>query len=343
MFGDFLRKVYEFRKYDLEALHGFMHRSDGSTGRTKEFRIEAEISLNFMFKEVESVISVALGKTAKEFQERVNPRPPLRLTMIPEGRKIPTHKGKRYLRPDWPVYYTAYESPSSASCPEDVSGTELPRSKKFRSDLAAVLNASDLATILATTNTNGLGIVANGEAKRTPVFNTSNLINAADRPKVKNILGQLMMYCYNSDTRYGFVLNSECVTLLRFFKLDKGVPGKDGEYGVHYAILPWKRTKGLMSAQKGIWILSMMGCHDKHKSIVTQDQIRDLNDWAKFQEGDQVLWANHLSKIIVADSEAARNFNRVDAPRDEFAAELDQYLRVKAIGLGSKRKASEAI
>ncbi|KAK8122926.1 hypothetical protein PG984_011596 [Apiospora sp. TS-2023a] len=315
MFGDFLRrKCYPFDSSSLEVLYQSLRKVQGIPEERKAFIIDSESSLNDMFKEsIVETLTLALERTAKQFQKRVNSRPPLGISTKFEGIRIPHPRNKNSLkRPDWPFWFVN-EPPKSASKEPNVPETNLPKPKA----------RSELAKVLVPTNEEEVGIALIGEAKRQYVFDPVNLHEEVnERQKVRVTLGQVMMYCHYAETRYAFVFNSEDVTFLRFFKLNEG-----RRFGVHFAILPWKRSRGLMSAWKGIWALVMLSLHDKHRPIVTQDHIVDLNDWSRFEENGEVLWVNHLSKVVIGDGEWAEGFRNVQASRDEFAVQLDGYDR----------------
>ena len=312
IFGDFLgKKHYEFEsKYlELERMK-----------KVSTHVIKLECHLNSMFNEAMArLLRMTLGGPGVEFQKRVNQGQPRGVDIMQEGQTIEIAGNKGLKRPDWPVHFTAglRSKASGRNLPEPVDETEL----------AAVL--------VTTKNKEGCGIVVNGEAKRRYAFDPAWLAKPKQRQKARSTLGQMMMYCFHSKTRYGYVFNSEGVTVLRFFALGKT---KEEGYGVHYAALPWRKTEGTMSAWKGLWALIMLSLHDKHRPIVTQDETCDLNAWSRFEEdGGRVLWVNHLTKIVVENGDRASGFRVVEASRDDFAAQLDEYLKGKPEDLSSKR------
>lgn len=132
----------------------------------------------------------------------------------------------------------------------------------------------------------------------------------------------------HAKTRYAFIVSSDEVTFLRFYFIG----GRRRRYGLHNAVLPWAKMEGRMLAWKGIWAQVMLGMNDQHRPIAPEDETRDLNEWARFEENGQTVWANHISKIVVVDGERANDFRVVDASRDVFAAQLDQYSEGQTTG-----------
>lgn len=258
------------------------------------------------------LIKDSLTSTATEFQERVNTSTPRNVSTSHTGRPVQVTR-QRPKKPDWPVFYLT----------ESLDGRtkELEASDKSLLDRPADLKKVSIRFPSRLSAEGDIAVI--GEAKRKRVFDPFYLVLTKDNDgrRVKNTLGQMMMYCRFSDTRYGFVFNSENVTFFRFFSLNT----KKG-YGAHYAVLPWKYEKGKMFACKGIWALVMLSLHDKHRPIVAQDQICDLNTWSRFEEKDgKILWANHISKIIIEDGKYAEKFRVVESSRNEFAEQLDKY------------------
>ncbi|KAK7999676.1 hypothetical protein PG990_012276 [Apiospora arundinis] len=315
MFRDFLdNNVYNFRSKNLTTIYN-SSRYENKNGEIRPFVTYSEADIVKMFEiAIADALNEALSQTAQDFQRWVNLHEPLEIRTSFEGKKIPpspsSATNERGKGPEFPVYVVVQQPSKQAS----------RRGKTDSSSSEQATKTGNNAGVKAVAD--GVGIIANGEAKRKFAFDPANLNNGFS--KVKASLAQVMMYCHLSDTRYAFLFNSETVTIIRFYKLDMA-DKEDAGFGMHYTILPWAKTEGKMSAWKGIWALIMLGLNDKHRPVVKLNGIRDLNDWARFKEDDQVVWVNHLSKIVVEDGHWAKKVNFVQAPRDEFAAQLDRY------------------
>ncbi|KAK8122927.1 hypothetical protein PG984_011597 [Apiospora sp. TS-2023a] len=298
MFHDFLlAREYQFNSKELNLAYWNTRGVD-----PRDLAAEYQIADWFSSRVWSAAIDFALEKSAGELQERVNSRDALAVKGLQEGAEIQVKKGnrRRLVRPEWSVYYrtdSGRNSKESRMPGEGPSQQEIP--------------------------------VVPGDFKQHMRFDPAELAGPARMSRgVYATLGKVLMYCELTKTRYSFIVSGDEVTLLRFYL----VGGSRKRYGMHYVVLPWAKMEGRMLAWKAIWALVMLSMNDQHRPIASEDDTRDLNEWARFQEKGQTVWANHISKIVVADGKQADEFRVVDASRDEFAAQLDQYSEVQAAG-----------
>lgn len=305
MFHDFLLER-EYPIYPANLNYAYFAARPIIRGQGDEgaYLLEREIQIATWFSsEVWRAICNSLGPSVEELQGRVNPCDPLEVEAGQKRRRILVKKGRRTRKgvPMWSVFYETVPRGSAKQ-------TEVPGEGSSRRPC----------------------ILVTGDFKRHVNFDPSRLADPARMTKgVYAVLGKMLMYCVHAKTRYAFVASGDDITFLRFYLLRGG--GKK-RYGVHYAVFPWAKKEGRMLACKGIWALVMLSLNDQHRPIASEDQTRDLNDWARFEEKGQTIWANHLSKIVVADSEQASGFRIVDASRDAFAAQLEQYSEGQSTG-----------
>ncbi|KAK8016782.1 hypothetical protein PG993_014971 [Apiospora rasikravindrae] len=355
MFGDFLdERLQHIPNPNLMAIHFNSHR-ESANGNRVVFSIEDEGDLNRMMEKaaIIDLLDDAFALAAKEFQERVNAPAPGKLGTSFEAKRIIIHRDSYMHKssetiPDWLFCPT----------PESASGqhtSALRRALMYARKQNLVPGPGEyeqwepdpnggptLADVLSKYAGKGIDVAVVGEAKQKDVFDPANLANIDMFPQVRSTLGQMLMYCRWSKTRYAFVATSEEVTFLRFFRLDDTEDEKE-QFGVNYAVLPWKREPGNLSVWKGIWALVMLGLHNKYRSIVPEDQIRDLNSWSRLtnKDKDQGQWENHLSKRVVDDGYWAQRSRGVEASTAESATQLDRQEAGKSPGLLSKRPGSD--
>ncbi|KAK7914994.1 hypothetical protein PG985_012697 [Apiospora marii] len=286
MFHDFLLgREYRFQSTDLSWAY-LRTRATLDDG-PYTLRHVAQISTWFTC-DIWPVVDLAIGKSAEELQERVNSGNVLQVAGGQERVDIPITKGNRtrVTRPKWIVYYEAAQDGESEEKQAPGEGPlQQPRRRWRPPPRRRPIVPCDFEEHMR--------------------FDPAELADPARMSqRVYAALGKTLMHCVHAKTRYAFV---------------------EGEYGVHYIVLPWAKMEGRVFAWKGIWALVMLSLNDQHRPIASEDETRDLNDWARFEEKGQTVWANHISKIVVADGEEASDFHVVDAPREEFAAQLAQY------------------
>ncbi|KAK8016784.1 hypothetical protein PG993_014973 [Apiospora rasikravindrae] len=290
IFIDFLERKYPFRRWDLEYAWCSTRRYlDEDQREVAELGTVDETSMWFhMF--IWPIVERALRKSSSRFQERVNVHDARDVRARSCGaRQELSGKEQRMgvKRPAWPVYY---DTESSHQRPSDPSS-----------------------------------IVVVGDIREKVAFDPATLADPARiNVRVRIILGNILMHCVRSDTRYAFVITGDEVTLLRFFRLE--ARGKK-RYGLNYAVLPWARMEGEMSAWKGIWALTMLSLVDQHRPIVSQDQTRNLDEWTKLTKLGRVFWKNHITKVIRSDGAWADKIRLVEAT--ERLRHLAEYLGPK--------------
>ncbi|KAK8075390.1 hypothetical protein PG997_010053 [Apiospora hydei] len=358
MFWDFLdEKLQPIHNSNLMVAYGGSHHKSGIDDTREVFAIEEECHLNIMMESasIARVLEMAFAFTAKEFQERVNASSAsgtldtgYEANRIRITRSSFVRKSSETI-PDW-LFCLVSESASRERW------HDLRWALRWAYEQNAVTGPDDdepdgpdpdggptLANILSQFAGDGIDVPVVGEVKRKAVFNPANLADPDKFPQVRSTLGQMLMYCRWAKTRYAFVLTSEEVTCLRFFRLEDSK--EEEQFGVHYAVLPWKREPGKVSVWKGIWALVMLSLHNKHRPIVPEDQIHDLNSWSRVTDNDQDQgrWENHLSKIVVDDGYWAERARAMDASSHESAAQPDRHEEGKATGQRPKRSTSGSV
>jgi hypothetical protein len=89
---------------------------------------------------------------------------------------------------------------------------------------------------------------------------------------------QVLTYCVNSNTRYGYIVTPEEVVVLRVHEDKSSTPNT--HWRVQYPAIPWDSSgEGVLTTNLAIWALAMMSVNEEHRRIGTFDQTLPLNIW----------------------------------------------------------------
>jgi hypothetical protein len=115
---------------------------------------------------------------------------------------------------------------------------------------------------------------------------------------------QVLTYCVNNNTRYGYILTPAEAVVLRVYE-DPGTPGSP--WRVQHAAIPWEWSgEGTLTMNLAIWALYMMSLNDEHRAIRTSDQTLPLNIWwidPSRNGARPSTYEHHLSGAKVSGSE----------------------------------------
>ncbi|RSL88401.1 hypothetical protein CEP52_002327 [Fusarium oligoseptatum] len=114
-----------------------------------------------------------------------------------------------------------------------------------------------------------------------------------DNPAIaKRPIGQLVTYCNNANTRYGFVLTSSEVVVIR---LSRGNTSRLSQ--VEWQAIPWDASgDNVLTVNLALWFLAMMSLNGDHRAICRSTELLPLNTWSRSVNPDgQVIYQHHLS------------------------------------------------
>lgn len=121
-------------------------------------------------------------------------------------------------------------------------------------------------------------------------WNSSDLLGISD--SAKHPIGRLVTYCRTADTRYGFVLTSNEVVVVRVSKA-----GTPRTFHVEWQAIPWDASgDNVLTVNLALWFLAMMSLNDDHRSICPSTELLPLNSWSRSVRSDgQVVYQHPLS------------------------------------------------
>ena len=236
------------------------------SSRERSYEIRSETSVcEMVTASMANVIRATMNHICPQIRKRHHmPTIKLGIGFEAVGVRIQGADGKRnmYKRPDWPIY----EKETTTT-----GGKVLPQ------------------------------IYVAGEAKRNHVFNPVWLEtqNAYVENEADVAIGQVGMYCYYGKTRYGFIITSTTVTVLRYNFISKTPDILS--LGVEYKVIPLEVSGPGLTAVKAIVSLAALSMHDRHRDVVPKREILSLNAWYRHEAYNREAFV-HLTTERLARS-----------------------------------------
>ncbi|KAG7292884.1 hypothetical protein NEMBOFW57_002929 [Staphylotrichum longicolle] len=89
---------------------------------------------------------------------------------------------------------------------------------------------------------------------------------------------QVLTYCVNNATRYGYILTPEEVVVLRVYEDRVATPA--APWRVQHAAVPWSNSgDGVLTVNLAIWALAMMSLNEGHRPIRNLNMTLPLDVW----------------------------------------------------------------
>ncbi len=112
-------------------------------------------------------------------------------------------------------------------------------------------------------------------------------------------LKQTGTYSWLSESRYSFVFTPETSTILRFFLVKRDEFPTNTVLGVEYTWFPYSNHgPGKLTLNKIIWTSTMMIENDRHRNIVPEDEMLDLDLWYRNTVNGKPYYIHHLSEAV---------------------------------------------
>ncbi|WAO95854.1 Hypothetical protein NCS54_01349900 [Fusarium falciforme] len=121
-------------------------------------------------------------------------------------------------------------------------------------------------------------------------WNSSDLLGTSDSAKYP--IGRLVTYCRTAGTRYGFVLTSKEVVVVRV-----STASTPRAFHVECQAIPWGASgDSALTVNLALWFLAMMSLNDDHRPICDSIELLPLNSWSRSLGSDgQIVYQHHLS------------------------------------------------
>ncbi|KAJ3456671.1 hypothetical protein MRS44_016694 [Fusarium solani] len=121
-------------------------------------------------------------------------------------------------------------------------------------------------------------------------WNSSDLLGTSASAKYP--IGRLVTYCRTAGTRYGFVLTSNEVVVVRVSKA-----GTPRAFHVEWQAIPWGASgDSTLTVNLALWFLAMMSLNDDHRPMCDSTELLPLNSWSRSVGSDgQVVYQHRLS------------------------------------------------
>lgn len=112
-------------------------------------------------------------------------------------------------------------------------------------------------------------------------------------------LREILTYCIQAKTRYGWIMTTSEVVVFRMSKNPSTTT--EAEYFLEWAFVPWSNSgEGKLTVNLAIWWLGMMSLADEHRAIVYPDKVLPINTWTKTKAKDgTVIYVHHLSRRVL--------------------------------------------
>ncbi|UPK95959.1 hypothetical protein LCI18_006894 [Fusarium solani-melongenae] len=120
-------------------------------------------------------------------------------------------------------------------------------------------------------------------------WNSSDLL-VSDSAKYP--ISLLVRDCRVAGTRYGFVLTSNEIVVVRVSRADTR-----RAFHVEWQAIPWGATgNSALTVNLALWFLAMMSLNDDHRQICDSTELLPLNSWSRSVGSDgQIVYQHHLS------------------------------------------------
>ncbi len=147
---------------------------------------------------------------------------------------------------------------------------------------------------------------------------------------------QVLTYCVNEGTRYGFILTPEEVVVLRVYE-----DSSESLYPwrVQHAAIPWGNSgENVLTVNLALWALAVMGINEGHRPIRTLGQTLPLNVWwmdRGRRPNDPPTHEHHLSGAKVPHSQRPRGLDA--RPRPNTIPDLEAWREQHADDDGPRR------
>ncbi|KAJ4209584.1 hypothetical protein NW759_013438 [Fusarium solani] len=121
-------------------------------------------------------------------------------------------------------------------------------------------------------------------------WNSSDVLGTSTSAKYP--IGRLVTYCRTAGTRYGFVLTSNEVVVVRVSKA-----GTPRAFHVEWQAIPWGASgDSALTVNLALWFLAMMSLNDDHRPMCDSTELLPLNSWSRSVGSDgQVVYQHRLS------------------------------------------------
>lgn len=112
-------------------------------------------------------------------------------------------------------------------------------------------------------------------------------------------LRQILTYCIQAKTRYGWIMTTSEVVVFRMSNNPSTTT--KSEHFLEWAFVPWSNSgEGKLTVNLAIWWLGMMSLADKHRAIVLPNKVLPINTWTKTKAKDgTVIYVHHLSRRVL--------------------------------------------
>ncbi|KAJ4327421.1 hypothetical protein N0V84_002193 [Fusarium piperis] len=121
-------------------------------------------------------------------------------------------------------------------------------------------------------------------------WNSSDLLDTSG--SAKHPIGRLVTYCKAAGTRYGFVLTSSEVVVVRV-----SMVASSRNFHVEWQAIPWGASgEQTLTVNLGLWFLAMMSLNGDHRRLCCLTELVPLNVWSRSVDSDgRIVYQHHLS------------------------------------------------
>lgn len=191
---------------------------------------------------------------------------------------------------------------------------QLKKLKRNEKDLTSSEIRADWAVVSSNTGDPLADIV--GDSKRCPCFKPHLLDRVSDTydhidfekeqdlvdPDTRHLIWALKQtgtYALLCKSRYSFIFTPETTTVLRFFLIKEDAFPANTVLGVEYDWFPYSNHgPGSMTLNKAIWTVTMMIQNRRHRDIVSEDKMLDLDLWYRCNVNGKSYYVHHLSEAV---------------------------------------------
>lgn len=159
----------------------------------------------------------------------------------------------------------------------------------------------DMAIYLKDGDRHTSTVLVAGDNKVATKWACTEMIQPNPKAGVLWPIRQVLTYCVYGNTRYGYIMTTSEVVVLRVSKNPS--TSSTSEYIVEWTQVPWENSgEGKLTVNLAIWWLGMLGLADNHRKVELPSAMQPINTWKKMKDEDGKVKYMHILSRCVLDS-----------------------------------------